>query len=251
MSSENPYQPTTAIPEQPLGVNKVKVKPFELIERGRGLIAGNYWLFLGIAFISILIGSAVPMGIIFGPMLVGLYFCYIDQESGRKVELSTLFKGFEYFKESLIAWLCIFAFTICAVLVGMLLIGLLIFLPMVLMMDQQQEPPPAFFLMLILGYILILFINLFAYLPFMFTFQLIADRKLDGVSAVKLSYRGVRENLWGVFGFLIVIMFLSILLAMMCYVPAILFMPISFAATFVLYRDIYGPPPQVPEAPAS
>ena len=49
------------------------VKPIECIKEGYNLIKDQYWLFVGIAAIGMLIGSAVPLGILMGPMMVGIY----------------------------------------------------------------------------------------------------------------------------------------------------------------------------------
>jgi hypothetical protein len=38
--------------------------------------------------------------------------------------------------------------------------------------------------------------------------------------------------------------FLSILAALLCYVPLFLLMPLTLGVFYVMYRDIYGPPPE-------
>src|SRR5262249_37595905 len=48
------------------------VKPIECIQEGYALIKDQYWLFMGIALVAILIGGAVPI-VLMGPMMVGLY----------------------------------------------------------------------------------------------------------------------------------------------------------------------------------
>jgi uncharacterized membrane protein len=85
--------------------------------------------------------------------------------------------------------------------------------------------------------------SLCCYLPFLFAFQLIADRNLTGMDAVKTSLQGVKANLFGLLGYSIALALVSLILTFMCVIPAYLFMPISFASMFDLYREIYGRPP--------
>ncbi len=77
-------------------------------------------------------------------------------------------------------------------------------------------------------------------LPFLFTFQLIADRNFKAIDAVKTSARGVAKNLSGVIWFVIVTGFLTSIASMMCFLPVILLLPILLGALFLLYRDIFG-----------
>jgi hypothetical protein len=48
---------------------------------------------------------------------------------------------------------------------------------------------------------------------------------------------------------MIVVMFASFLAALMCYFPLLLLLPVTVGVFYLLYRDIYGPPP--PLAPTS
>ncbi len=243
MSSTNPYQSTEGVSENLYGINKVRVRPIELIRRSHALIGDKYWLFLGITLVAMLVGSAVPLGLIFGAMLVGVYLCFIHREQGIKVELVTLFRGFDYFIESLLAWLAMFAISMLVTIPFMIAIFVVILAPILANANAANPPagPPPFPMALLAIYPLMLIVSTLVTLPFIFVFQLLVDRNLKAIDAIKMSFRGVMKNFFGVLWFMIVMMFLSFVLAMMCYVPAILFMPLSFGAIFLLYRDIYGP----------
>jgi len=184
VSQSNPYAPSHSAPHDDLGIRKVKVRVWDLFRRSFRSLGDQYWLFLGITLLGMLIGSAVPMGLIMGPVLVGIYACYIERERTGRADFQTMFKGFENFLE-----------------------------------------------------------------PFLFTFQLIADRNLKGIDAVKLSVQGTLKNFWGVLWCLIVVTFVALLGALMCYLPLFLLMPVTFGVFYVLYRDIYGPVPLLPEDP--
>jgi uncharacterized membrane protein len=97
------------------------------------------------------------------------------------------------------------------------------------------------FLLSMVGYVVVITaVSLLCYLPFLFAFQLIADQNLSGLDACKVSFRGAMANLGGLILYMIALGFASVVLTMMCYFPVYLFMPISFASMFELYRDIFG-----------
>ena len=92
-------------------------------------------------------------------------------------------------------------------------------------------------------YPMIIAASMLVWLPFAFAFQLVADRGLKAMEAVKLSVRGVWKNLFGVSFAMLAISFVSFLGLIMCVVPSIFLTPIIMGAFFVLYRDIYGNAP--------
>src|SRR5713101_7130496 len=78
------------------------IRPVECLKGGWALIKDQYWLFLGIVFVGIFIGSAVPI-VLIGPMMVGIYLCFFRRMRGEPVEFGDLFKGFDFFVQGLIA----------------------------------------------------------------------------------------------------------------------------------------------------
>lgn len=102
MSQVNPYAPTQ---EQPSDVRSVTVRPLKLLKRAVLLMGDQYGTLLAATLSAVLIGSVVPLGVLLGPMMVGLYLCFLKREQGVPVEFATLFKGFDYFLESLVAML--------------------------------------------------------------------------------------------------------------------------------------------------
>ena len=242
MSDPNPYSPTNSVRPEDFGINKVSIKPIELLKRSYAFMGDQYWLFFGISLVAILIGSAVPFGLIMGPMLVGVYLCFIQRERQQKTEFATLFRGFDYFMESFIAFLILVG--ISMVVIFPLMIGFMAMLlwPVIAAGPNPNGPPPApaITLGVVLMYFLMLVANVLVTLPFIFTFQLIADRNLKGVAAVKMSARGVFRNFGGVVWAVIAFSFISMLAALACYLPLFFLLPITFGAFFVMYRDIYG-----------
>ncbi len=248
MSQYNPYQATAFTAPDSSGIRKVRVQPFDLFRRGRELVGEQYWLFVGITFLGLMIGSVVPFGLLVGIMMVGIYHCFIQRERGQRVEFSTLFKGFEDAGPPLMAMIIFLAFYL-AILMP-LVCGLIGFMAATVQPGQGGggNQMSAVGLLALLGFeLLLITVVMLVCIPFSFTFQIIAERRLAAMEAIKLSYRGAMKNFWGLLWFFFVLMFVSTILALLCYVPAILFLPISFASFFLLYRDIYQQTPSLPQ----
>ena len=81
------------------------VRPVECLTEGWELIKDEFWLFVGIALVAILIGNLAPLGILMAPMMCGVYLAVFRRMRGERVEFDTLFKGFDYFGEAVIAML--------------------------------------------------------------------------------------------------------------------------------------------------
>src|SRR5882762_6049025 len=77
------------------------IRPVECIKEGWALIKDQYWLFLGISVLGLLIGQAAWI-VLLGPMMVGIFLCLFQRQRGQPVEIGLLFKGFDYFVPSLI-----------------------------------------------------------------------------------------------------------------------------------------------------
>lgn len=220
------------------GIEKVSVRPLQLMSEGWQLIGHQYWLMLGILLTAIFLSAIVPFGILFGPLTVGTYLCLIDLENGKVLQFNRLFEGFDRFMESLIALILIVAITFLfnALVVGVwlvILFGVLAGAP---------EAMPLFVAVLLGGILLMTLVSPFIYMPFLFCYQLIADRGVDGLESVKLSCIGVWRNLFGIMWFSIVMSIIYALSLVFCGLPMLFLMPVFFAAFFRLYRQIYGIP---------
>lgn len=274
MSDVNPYQtglePTgnpasrqffgtagSGVPFDDTLIRKVQIQPITLLKRAHAFLGDRYWLFMGIALVAVLVGSLVPMNLILGALTVGVFLCLIEHEAGRPVELSMLFKGFEYFVDSLIVILVVMAISFAVVfpLTLLMMIGMLV---LIAMLEAGDAPAAMPFLMIagwFLTFIVIIIVSIFIYLPFVFTFQLIADRKLKAGDALRLGWKGSKKNLGGIFIFLLVFGLIGFVGALFCYIPLLFFLPLAYTATFLLYRDVYRdvapPPTPVPVAPAA
>ncbi len=246
MSQDNPYQ-ASAEPASPhpipgeAMVRKVQVRPIELLQRGYALLGEQYLLMVGVTLVAMLVGSLVPMGLILGALLVGIYFCCMQREQFGRTEFGTLFKGFDFFVESLLVMLMSVGLSL-VVLIPTYIIGVVgMFAILAIAGGDEATVGVALMIGFPIFFLLVLMASVAIYLPFLFAFQAIADRHLKALDAVKLSWQGMKRNFFGVLFHMFVVSAISMLAALMCYVPVFFFLPISFASMFVLYRDIFGP----------
>jgi Na+-transporting methylmalonyl-CoA/oxaloacetate decarboxylase gamma subunit len=78
---------------------------------GKELLGDQYFTFLGISLVGMLISGAVPL-ILVGPVYCGMALCLLKQARNGPMVFDDLFKGFEYFGQSIIAALVYFGATL-------------------------------------------------------------------------------------------------------------------------------------------
>lgn len=215
------------------------VRPVECIKAGWELIKDQYWLFVGVSFVAMLIGQIAPMGILLAPMMCGIYLVSFEKMRGQTVEFGTLFKGFNFFGHCLVALLVhmIPVFVVMVPFVVILALGFIFTMP-----DAGGGEPAigALIALTIVSTFVLILVLITVSVLFTFAYPLIVDRKLSGIEAVKLSMKAGRANFWGLLGLLLLNGLLALVGAMFCYVGALLFLPVGFAATAVAYRDVFG-----------
>ena len=233
---------------QPASYNRGVVRPVECIKAGFASIKDDYWLFLGLSIVAILIGSVGPMGILLGPMMCGLHMCLLRRQRGEKVGFDVLFKGFDFFGPSLVATL-IQIVPMIILIVPIYLVFIFFFIGLFGFAGavSGEAPPEAGLILpivMIVVFLLVLAIMAVSMI-FLFTYQLIVDRRLGGWDSVVLSAKAVMGNLGGVFGLVLLNMLMSFGGLLLCYVGAVLVMPIGLAAVDQAYRQIF---PDLPMA---
>lgn len=228
--------------------NRGVVRPVECLRGGWNLIKDQYWLFLGMAFVALFIGSAVPMGILLGPMMCGLYLAFFRRQRGEPVTFDLLFKGFDFFGDSLIATL-VQVVPMFLVVVPTYIISVA-FLT-ITMKPGRGEPPEVwpFFAFFIVIFLVIMTVSLIIHMLFAFTYPLIVDRRLSGLNAVKVSFKAATANLGGVLGLALLTMLLGIAGVLLCYVGAIFILPVNFAAWSIAYRQVFSAQDMSPAPP--
>jgi uncharacterized membrane protein len=219
------------------------IKPVECVKEGWALIKDQYWLFLGIVFVGIFVGGAVPI-VLIGPMMVGIYICFFRRMRGEPVDFGLLFKGFDYFAQSLIAAVI----QMIPLVVVMVPAYIIMFALMMTSMPRgggRMDPDASSrFLITFLGFELVFVtvicaVGIIVGIFFLFAFPLIADRGLSGLDATKLSIKAGKANFGGILSLLLLNLAMGIFGVLACYVGVFFLMPVSLASYAVAYRRVF------------
>lgn len=223
---------------------------FEYFGQGRELIKGRYWLFFGITVVGILLGSLAPLGILMGPMMCGIFICFLKQVRNEEVKFEYLFKGFDYFLESFLATLIYLGLMLAAALP--LTVFLILNIGGLVYAFQQEDPSLKLIAVGVLFLLVLLSLLLFCFIavPFQFAYILIVERKLNAWYAVKTAFKACWANFFKMTGLGVTVMLLSLAGMCCCSIGVLFLQPLVFGAYFAAYRDIFEPPapPPVPNA---
>ncbi len=227
------------------------VRPVEALRGGWNLVKDQYWMFLGITFVGFMIGSLAPMGILMGPMMCGMDLAFLRRLRGEQVGFETLFKGFDYFKESVIATL-IQVVPFLLVFLPTYVISFAVFFKTFKTAGRGAPPDPIpFIIFIVVVWLAVMVMSVILGAFFIFTYPLIVDQKLSGLDAVKMSVRAAAANLGGVIGLMLLNVVLGVVGVLACYVGALLVMPITYASWNVAYKQVFSPQEEPPPVPSS
>lgn len=220
---------------------RTPIRPLSALSEAAALLSGCYWLFLGITLVGVIIGSAAPFGILMGPMMCGIYRCYLGRMRGETIRFAMLFDGFEHFVESLIVSVIVAGVMLVLIVPTYVLLFLGIGLGVGLTGDGRSGSGlgVAVALLMVAVFVLILAVAMVVAACTIFAYPLIVDRGLKGLDALKTSIRATWANLPGIVGLMILIAVIGFAGAMCCYVPALLLMPLTMGALAVAYRRVF------------
>ena len=218
------------------------VQPIECIKAGWELIRSQYWLFVGMTVVGILIGILVPLGILMGPMMCGIYLALFQTRRGQPIEFGLLFKGFDYFGDAVIATLLHMVPMLIVMVPAYILYIVGMFGMMVTSQNGQPDPGAVlgFIGVFAVVFLVIMLLMIVLSVVFTFAYPLIVDRRLKGFDAVKLSIRAGFANFWRLLGMMLLTGILTTFGALFCYVGAFFVLPISFAAIAMAYEQVFG-----------
>jgi len=218
------------------------VEPMKCLRAGWNLIKDQYWLFVGMTAVGVIIGSVVPLGILMGPMMCGLYLALFQTRRGQPIEFGILFKGFDYFGDSVVATL-LHLIPIVVILVPTYILFYVGFFAM-MMSQGGAEPDPGvmlgFFGFFAIFWLVMIVLLILLSVVFTFAYPLIVDRRLSGIEAVKLSIKAALANFWRLLGLLLMTGLMGFVGVLFYYVGAFLVMPLSFAAIATAYEQVFG-----------
>lgn len=217
------------------------VEPVQCIKDAWALIRDQYWLFVGMATVGLLIGSAVPFGILVGPMMCGLYMAFFKRMRNEPFEFGLLFKGFDFFGPSVVATLL----HVIPILIVVVPAYIFFYVSFVLSIAVQgNDPNPAAALgvmaMFAIFWIVMIIVIIFISIGFTFSYPLIVDRKLQAMDAIRWSFKAAMANFWRLLGMAILTGLLAIAGMLLCYVGMFLVFPIQYAAIAIAYERVFG-----------
>lgn len=194
---ENPYFFLGTEDWSNRGEGVIEIQPLKRLKRAQALLGDQYWLFVGICFVATLIGSIVPFGLLVGPMACGTFICYRNRILGRPTKFEDLFQGFNFFADSLIAILILFAI----IIVLAMPIGFVFMAGFLGLFFAHEAAGGAVWIfslvaLYLFNFVAIIGISAFAYVPITFAFPLIVDRGMKGVDAIKLSWQTAKPMLF-------------------------------------------------------
>jgi uncharacterized membrane protein len=191
---------------------------------------------------------SIFVALVMGPAAGGLYQVYLSVLRGQPATAGDIFAGFKTFQDLFLGKL----------IPG--LIGIACLLPYSIAKDNRLAPlmdglrqnpasmnPQEFFSQMnsaTLSSLPLLFICLIPAMYFsvnwIFTLMLIADKKMDFWSGIKVSWKMVHKHWFSVFGLLALIGLINIAGFCMCCVGLLATIPLGLAALMYAYEDIFS-----------
>jgi hypothetical protein len=194
--------------------------------------------------------TSLIVGTLSGVLYCGIYKGLSRRANGGQLDFGDLFTGFENilqcFIVSLIFSIIQFAFGVVMIFIGFAagasaLAGGLV--------TPDGKLNPAITGALLSGVLIIALIYLVVALIFssltIFTYPLIADRKMTALEALTTSIKAGFSNLLGIIGLLIVLFFMLFGGTMLCFVGLLFVLPLLPSAIFTAYLNVFGKAPHI------
>lgn len=220
------------------------IRPIECFKAGWELIKDQYWLYFAMSLVGMIIGGAVPFGIVLGAMFCGLYYALLQKASGEPIKFEDLFKGFDVFVPSLIPTLIW--------LLPMTFFFVLAYIPLIIFQFSLEprgrttaaalDPNTAFTLFGLFGVFALLgaLVGSIIHVFVIFSYPLLTEKRVaSGWEAFKLSARAGWANLSGVVGLIACQIGLGFLGYLFCFVGLYFTFPLMFAGVFAAYRQVF------------
>ena len=186
----------------------VQVAAGRWIGEGWDLVKADLGTYVLITLMFFLLSSVPLIG---GALIAGFHIFTMRKLIGRSAEFADLFKGFNFFIDTLLA---------------SLLIGLFIFL----------------------GTLCLIIPGLIVAAMYKFTYLFIVDKGMQFWPAMKASHAVVRNDYFGFTMFLILAFLVNVVGFLCLFVGLLVTVPVTFAAITVAYREIVGFEPRTVNA---
>jgi len=200
-SQQDEVSSGAALPPPPTS-GTVTAQTGRWISAGWDLIKGDWVPFVLMALVFLVVTGCIPL-VLNGPLMAGLHVACIRKLMSVRAEVGDLFKAFNRFGATLLAFLVISVFTFLA--------SLLCLIPGLIVATMYQ-----------------------------FTYLFIVDKKMDFWPAMQASHELVKKDYFGFTLFLLALILINIGGALLCFVGLLITLPLSYAAITVAYRDLVG-----------
>ncbi|MFW5867010.1 MAG: hypothetical protein ACOCX2_04290 [Armatimonadota bacterium] len=213
------------------------VKSSEWLSGGWALIKPYLGTHVLIALVAGLL-SSVTLGILSGPLTCGWFMILLRQrrEPSYEPQFSDLWKGFEVFAQSFVAWLII----AIVLAVASALVGVAAAIVEAVPVIGQLLAPMTGAIMAICAMVV-----------FFYVFPLIAERRADALEAIKRSAETTTPEFVPFAGFALILYILHVIGAALCGIGLLITGPVTMAAIAVSYDDVLGggAAPAAPQPP--
>ncbi len=224
-------------------LKRVAIRPLDCLRRGFASVCEDPLPFAGVGAL-VAVGSLVPFGLLLGPFLAGAHLFFMDHRRRSAPSAGRVFDGLQDFVQ---AWLAIVLHIVASLVVvlgcyvffffcGLLVVGL----------DLGEAVTLA---LLVAGMLVLLLVTIALYVPFGFAPGLVAERRLSGLDAVRVSARAARLNFGGLFALWLLMYALCFAGLLLCVLPFFFVFPACLAALFEAFRRVFGEEAETP-APA-
>jgi len=210
------------------------INPIDCATDAWDIIKPDYWLLFAISLVGMLIGG-LTLYILLGAMMCGMFYVFIRKIDGYPAALDDLWKGMEFVLPGLVVTLII--------VVPMVIVYAIIYVPFIVALAigpslGEGELMAMLFTAAAVDLALIILMVCFHTL-LLFSFPLIADRRLGAMAAITTSARAVLKNLSGVAGVILINMVLTFLGMLACGFGVYLVLPLMLATNVVAYRKVF------------
>lgn len=188
------------LPPPPAG--DVTAQTGRWISAGWDLVKGDLMPFILMTLVFLVVTNCVPI-VLQGTMMAGFHIACIRKMMSGRTEVGDLFKAFNYFGATLLAFLVVTVFTFLGLL--------LCFIP-----------------------------GLVVAAMYLFTYLFIVDKKMEFWPAMQASHALVRKDYFGFSLFLLTLLLINVVGALACFVGVLVTVPLSYGAITAAYRDLVG-----------
>ena len=182
------------------------------ISRGWALVRDNMGVLVGASVLCWLMSMVPVVGWLLGSVLIGgLDYMFLRRIRGEAVQIGDVFAGFN------IAFL------------HLVLVGLITWL------------------LTSLGLVLCILPGIYLAVGYVFALPLVIDKRMEFWPAMEVSRQVVHKHWWSIFGLVIVLALVACAGFIVCFVGALISIPVATASLLYVYEDLFGDVPMAPQ----